>query len=113
MESGDLYAKINDIKENKIQNYSGIFEDILYDSYHNDSWDLTMSRKNLIKNFTENAVKFTSNSFSKHFKEKIKNIDQKYLDLLVNKKSFMTNSQKIIKNFDKAKFYTNDIIKFY
>ena len=120
IDSIDFNNSQNELVKLKFKNlennnyYGGIFEELLYNAYNNNSFDELFSTDNLIKHFTDNAVKFTSKSFAEHFKNRINNMEKNHFyELLVNKiNTNKYNIENINNNFNKVSFHTNNIIDF-
>lgn len=120
-----IIKKYNDILSGTIKNtyYGAIFESLFYDSFNDNMWDKHFSNENLITHFTEDAVKYTNESFSKYFDEKCNQMDKQspFYNLLKYKK-YNTNTNTcpefydakdiILRNWHKVKFITGDIIKY-
>lgn len=99
--------------------YGSVFEELFYKSFANDSWDTQFSNSNLITHFTEDAVKYTNNSFSTYFKDKCSkmNANTPFYNLLRNKKyeimpEYYKSISTILCNWHKVTFVTGDILSF-
>jgi len=119
-----IYKKIDDMKHNKNNYHGAIFEHLLSKSLQENNWNENFSNEILIKHFTENAVKYSSESFANHFENIMNCIDKNthYYEMIKNKKynftdknlypEYFDNIDIILKNFHKVIFYTDNIITF-
>lgn len=112
--------KYENIKNGKLNIYYGsVFEELFYKSMANNEWDNYFSKDNLTAIFTDNAVKYTNESFSNHFKTRCSNLPENssYYSLLKYKKynvlpDFYTGFDIVIRNWHKVSFVQNNILSY-
>lgn len=115
--------KLLNMKNNELIYYNGIFDNLLYNAINSNNWNKYFNNDILIEYFTDNAVKYTSKSFIKHFEYVTSLMDKNtyFYNMLKYKKydfnnklypEYFNNIDTIINNIDKITFYNNNLIDF-
>lgn len=114
---GVIKNKLLFMKNNIFINYTGLFDELLYNANKEDDWNKYFNNELLIELFTDNAVKYTSSSFSDHFKNVSLSINKNtYFYNLLNYKiynpEYFNNIDMILNNIHKVKFHNNNLVDF-